>query len=127
MVYVDTSLAVTVAEFSQHSLAFINEISLSPPRLAGHQDSLATQAISWNLPTSTPHFGDESLHSRLKRRSPGRSHSFSSRSSSGDCTAVGRVSSRSFWQPHTTVKATTIILLAAVAAIRSPSRCIAVA
>lgn len=35
--------------------------------------------------------------------------------------------SRSFWQPHKIVKAITITLLAAVAAIKRPSRCIAVA
>lgn len=37
------------------------------------------------------------------------------------------LNSRSFWPPHITAKAITTILLAAVAAIRSPSRCIAVA
>lgn len=43
-----------------------------------------------------------------------------------DSTGARRLS-RSFWQPHKIVKAITITLLAAVAAIKRPSRCIAVA
>lgn len=42
-------------------------------------------------------------------------------------TGERNLSRRSFWQPHKIVKAITITLLAAVAAIKRPSRCIAVA
>ena len=44
-----------------------------------------------------------------------------------DSTGKRQSLSRSFWQPHKIVKAITITLLAAVAAIKRPSRCIAVA
>lgn len=61
----------------------------------------------------------ESLRIRLKSPNRWRKHR--------TIASSRRVSSRSFWQPHKIVKATTTTLLAAVATTRKPSRCIAVA